>query len=76
MAAHRCDDDQGRSLLDPGFDEMLEVAERPRERDFLVNRNRLAADLDRINAEFGLAARRRGMGEYLEACRHQGPMDE
>src|SRR5207237_3298704 len=39
----------------------------------LLDRHRLAADPGRLDAEFRLAARRGGMGENLEACRHHRP---
>ena len=50
---------------------MLELPERLAEQDLLVDRHVLAADVRHFDPELGLAARRRGMGEHLEARRDQ-----
>src|SRR5438552_8107617 len=46
---------------------MLQLAERLTEEDLLLDRHVLAADPDGIEAELGLAARRRSVSEDFEA---------
>ena len=66
MARHRRDDQQLRAAFDALAAEMLELAERLAQHDLLGDRHRLAVDDGGVEAEFRLAARRRGMGEDVE----------
>ncbi len=73
VARHRRDDEQRRAVLDALAIEMLQLAEGLAEQDFLMNADILPANMNRFDAEFGLAARGGGMGEDLQACRDKRP---
>src|SRR3546814_13284151 len=76
MARHRRDDQQFRPTVDALTHEMLELAERFAALDRLAHRDSFAVDRRRREAEIGLAARRRGMGEHFKRRAHHRPATE
>src|SRR6185437_2849480 len=52
--------------------EMLELAERLSQQDLLVDADLLAADLDDVDPEIGLAVRSSSIGENLEPSGNDG----
>src|SRR3546814_17858135 len=76
MARHRRDDQQFRPTVDALTHEMLELAERFAALDRLAHRDSFAVDRRRREAEIGLAARRRGMGEHFKRRPHHLPPND
>ena len=75
MARHRRDDQQlgvaGHALAR----EMLQLPERLAKQDIFVTGTIFLADHGGKQPEFGLAARRRGMGEHVERAATTGPIE-